>query len=99
MHRGVATAGMLAAYIHEDAAQEIFGDPRSVVGGVFAPRGRALAEGDNYRVSGRWPFSSGIDHCTWLMGGCIVEEDGSPRLLERAAPTSGSRSSAATRSR
>ena len=82
----MATAGMPAAYIPEPAAQEIFGDPRSVVGGVFAPRGRAIADGDSYRVSGRWPFSSGVDHCTWVTGGCIVEEDGSPRLLESGRP-------------
>jgi indole-3-acetate monooxygenase len=82
----MATAGMPAAYLPEEAAQEVYGDPRSVVGGVFAPRGRAVANGDRYLVSGRWPFSSGIDHCTWVMGGCIVEEDGSPRRLESGRP-------------
>jgi alkylation response protein AidB-like acyl-CoA dehydrogenase len=82
----MSTAGMLAAYIPEDAAREVFGDSASVAGGVFAPRGRAVAERDGYRVSGRWPFSSGVDHCDWLMGGCIVEEDGSPRLLEGGRP-------------
>jgi indole-3-acetate monooxygenase len=82
----MATAGMPAAYLPEHAAQEIFGDPRSVVGGVFAPRGRALVDGDRYRVSGRWPFSSGVDHCTWVTGGCIVEENGTPRLLESGRP-------------
>ncbi len=82
----MATAGMPAAYLPEGAAKEIFGDPRSVVGGVFAPRGRAVVDGDRYRVSGRWPFSSGVDHCTWVTGGCIVEENGSPRLLESGRP-------------
>jgi alkylation response protein AidB-like acyl-CoA dehydrogenase len=56
------------------------------VGGVFAPRGRAVVTEGDYLVSGRWPFSSGVDHCTWVMGGCIVEEDGSPRLLESGRP-------------
>jgi alkylation response protein AidB-like acyl-CoA dehydrogenase len=81
-----STAGMPAAYIPEESAREIYGDARSVAGGVFAPKGRAIADGDDYRVSGRWPFSSGVDHCTWLMGGCIVEEDGSPRTLESGRP-------------
>jgi indole-3-acetate monooxygenase len=81
-----ATAGMPAAYIPEETAREIYGDSRAVAGGVFAPRGKAIVEGDAYRVSGRWPFSSGVDHCTWLMGGCIVEEDGSPRTLESGRP-------------
>ena len=83
----MATAGMPAAYIPEDAAREIYGDARSVVGGVFAPKGRAVVEdGDTYRVTGRWPFSSGVDHCTWLMGGCVVEEDGGARMLEGGRP-------------
>jgi alkylation response protein AidB-like acyl-CoA dehydrogenase len=82
----MATAGMPAAYIPEDTAREVYGDSRSVVGGVFAPKGRAVIDGDGYLVSGRWPFSSGVDHCTWLMGGCIVEEDGAPRMLEGGRP-------------
>jgi indole-3-acetate monooxygenase len=82
----MSTAGMVAGYIPEDAAREIYGAPTSVVGGVFAPRGRALPEGDGYRVSGRWPFSSGVDHCDWLLGGCIVERDGNPELLEGGRP-------------
>jgi indole-3-acetate monooxygenase len=82
----MATAGMPAAYIPEEVAREIYGDPRSVVGGVFAPRGRAVVQGESYRVTGRWPFSSGVDHCTWVMGGCVVEENGEPRLLESGRP-------------
>jgi alkylation response protein AidB-like acyl-CoA dehydrogenase len=82
----MATAGMPAAYIPEEVAREVYGDSRSVVGGVFAPRGRAVADGERYRVNGRWPFSSGVDHCTWVMGGCVVEEDGAPRMLEGGRP-------------
>jgi alkylation response protein AidB-like acyl-CoA dehydrogenase len=82
----MSTAGMLAAYIPEEAAREVYGDARSVVGGVFAPKGQAVADGDLYTVTGRWPFSSGVDHCTWLMGGCIVTEGGSPRMLDGGRP-------------
>jgi indole-3-acetate monooxygenase len=82
----MATAGMPAAYLPQAVAREVYGDPRSVVGGVFAPRGRAVADRDGYRVTGRWPFSSGVDHCTWVMGGCVVEENGAPRMLESGRP-------------
>jgi indole-3-acetate monooxygenase len=82
----MSTAGMVAAYIPADEAHEIYGPSDSVVGGVFAPRGRAVAEGDCYRITGRWPFSSGVDHCDWLLGGCIVERDGKPELLEGGRP-------------
>lgn len=67
-----ATSGLVAGYLPEGAAREIYGYPESVVGGVFAPRGRALREDGGFVVSGRWPFASGAHHCHWLMGGCIV---------------------------
>ena len=37
-----ATSGLLAGYLPEDAAREIYAPPRSIVGGVFAPRGDAV---------------------------------------------------------
>src|SRR3954470_6629051 len=68
-----ATSGLLAAYLPEDSAREIYGDPRAVSGGVFAPRGRATRVDGGYRVTGRWPFASGCQHCSWLMGGVLIE--------------------------
>jgi alkylation response protein AidB-like acyl-CoA dehydrogenase len=81
-----ATSGMVAAYIDEDAAREVFGAGGSVSGGVFAPRGTAHRDSDGYIVSGRWAFASGIDHCDWLMGGCMVIEDGARKMLAEGRP-------------
>ena len=81
-----ATSGALATYLPEPAAREVYGDPGVISGGVFAPLGRATPVGDGYRVSGRWPFASGVNHCDWLMGGCLVEEGGELRKLESGAP-------------
>lgn len=67
-----ATSGLVAAYLPEAAAREIYGSPELVVGGVFAPRGRAVRHEPGFAVSGRWPFASGAHHCAWLMGGCVV---------------------------
>lgn len=84
-----ATSGLLAGYLSDEDAGEIYGsDPTSVTGGVFAPRGQAVAEGDSFRMGGRWPFASGIGHCSWLMGGCVVLDDGKPRLLPNGMPDS-----------
>jgi indole-3-acetate monooxygenase len=81
-----ATSGMVAAYLDEAAAQQVFGSTVSVSGGVFAPRGRARSTGDGYIVSGRWAFASGIDHCDWLMGGCMVMDGGAPRMVSEGRP-------------
>ena len=81
-----ATSGMVAAYIDEAAAQEVFGPGASVSGGVFAPRGTAYHESATYLVTGRWAFASGIDHCDWLMGGCMVFENGTRKMLGEGRP-------------
>lgn len=84
-----ATSGLLAAYLADEDAQEVYGaDPESVSGGVFAPRGQAVAEANGWRMRGRWPFASGMAHCSWLMGGCVVFEDGKPALLPGGMPDS-----------
>ena len=81
-----ATAALPAAYMAPEAAREIFADPATITGGVFAPMGRAVLEGDNYRVSGRWAWGSGSANCQWLSGGCVVLDGGKPRLLANGAP-------------
>src|SRR4051794_2893928 len=74
-----ATSGLVAGYLPEAAAREIYAEPATVVAGVFAPKGRATPEPGGFRVSGRWPFASGCRHADWLMGGCVV--DGGMRLM------------------
>ncbi len=80
------TGGAFAAYMPEADAREVYGDAGSCVGGVFAPKGLAVAGDDGFTVSGRWPFTTGVDHCDWLMGGCFVEEEGQIRTLDSGTP-------------
>jgi alkylation response protein AidB-like acyl-CoA dehydrogenase len=81
-----ATSGLLAGYLPPESAREIYADPGAISGGVFAPRGRATRVDGGYSVSGRWPFASGCTHCSWLMGGCIVEGDDPPVPTLMIAP-------------
>jgi len=81
-----ATTGMNAAYMQRSIAEEVYGDPDVITGGVFAPMGRARVEGDGYRVTGRWQWGSGSANCTWLCGGCFIEEEGGLRMGPDGAP-------------
>lgn len=73
-----ATSGMMSAYLDESVAREVYGDPRAVTSGVFAPMGKAVDEGDAYRVSGRWSFASGVEHASYRMGGVVVMSGDAP---------------------
>jgi indole-3-acetate monooxygenase len=83
-----ATSGLISGYLPRDVAHEIYGRPDVVTGGVFAPRGSAVAVDGGFRARGRWAFGSGSEHCAWLLGGCLVVDGGKPRLLERGIPDS-----------
>ena len=62
-----------------EAQDEIWGpSPDTLVGSSLVfPAGRAQRVAGGYRVSGRWPFSSGVDPCAWLIVGAMVAPDGS----------------------
>ena len=81
-----ATSGVTSAYLPLQAAKHIHGDPLTVTGGIFAPRGKAIKDADGYIVTGTWQWASGSSHCQWMKGGCIVYEDGKPRMLRDGVP-------------
>jgi len=41
----------------------------------YAPFGKAERVPEGYRVSGRWPWSSGCDQCEWVILGAFAETD------------------------
>ncbi len=81
-----ATTALNAAYLERDTAREIYADPMTVTGGVFAPTGKAVAENGHYRVTGRWQWGSGSQNCTWLCGGSVLIKEGEVRRLPSGAP-------------
>ena len=51
----------------EDIAKEIWGEQRAVVtNGPPTSLSQAIPVDGGYRLSGRWHFSSGMDHATWI---------------------------------
>lgn len=81
-----ATTALNAAYMDHATAKEIYADPNVITGGVFAPMGKAIDEGDHYRVSGRWQWGSGSANCTWLCGGAVILKEGEMLRLPNGMP-------------
>ena len=75
-----ATSGLISAYLAPETARELFDDPRAISAGIFAPFGKARAVEGGYRVSGRWPFASGCQHATHVMGGVMIAREGKPEM-------------------
>ena len=62
-----------------DAAQQaVWGtDTATRVSSSYAPTGKAVVAGGGYTLSGKWSFSSGCDHCSWvLLGGLVFNDEG-----------------------
>ena len=78
-----STTSSMAAFLPEDPAREMYGDPSSVTGGVFAPNGKGVASTvdgmTGFSVTGRWAWGSGTQHCRWVLGGALCD-DGTFRL-------------------
>jgi len=50
-------------------------DPDARASSALAPTGLVRRVDGGFHLSGRWPFSSGVDHCGWaLLGGVIPDE-------------------------
>jgi indole-3-acetate monooxygenase len=73
-----ATTALNAAYLPDHHARLIWADPNVITGGVFAPKGKAISEGDMYRVSGQWAWGSGSANCGWLVGGALTRDGDKP---------------------
>ena len=80
------STGALAASMPEETAALIYGPADAATCGVLQPKGRADVVEGGFRVSGRWPFGSGIKYSEWICGGSVVHEDGAPRKLSNGVP-------------
>ena len=70
----VAVHNWQISVFDEQAQQDVWGEDNSVlISSSYAPKGIAKPEGDGYRVSGEWDWSSGSDHCDWFFGGAVLD--------------------------
>jgi indole-3-acetate monooxygenase len=69
-----STTSSMSLFLAPEQAELVFGDEGTVTGGVYAPHGRVEAvdgEPGALRVTGRWAWGSGTQHCRWVCGGAL----------------------------
>jgi len=88
---GVVTVHNWQLALFDDQAQkDVWGeDPSTRISSSYAPTGKVEKVEGGYRVSGRWSFSSGCDHCDWIfLGGFAPSEGGPPDMRTFLLPKS-----------
>lgn len=66
------------ALFADEAQQAVWGsDTATRLSSSYAPTGKAVLTDGGYLLSGKWSFSSGCDHCSWvLLGGLVFNSEG-----------------------
>lgn len=61
------------------AAEDVWKDDTSVlIASTYMPKGQVTPVEGGFKFSGRWGFSSGIDHCDWVFLGGLIFNEGEP---------------------
>jgi len=61
------------ALFADEAQQAVWGsDTTTRLSSSYAPTGKAVQAEGGFQLSGKWSFSSGCDHCQWVLLGGLV---------------------------
>ena len=75
----IAVHNWQLAVFDDQAAQDVWADDPSVlISSSYAPVGKVKVVDGGYRLSGRWSFSSGAEHCKWAFLGAVVPTPEAP---------------------
>ena len=87
---GATSIGWPGAYLPEAGMRKVFGDGGRLptAAGSGGVSGSAVAVDGGYRVTGRYPFGSGIRHAGWVIAGAPVSrgDDGPPEARTFVVP-------------
>jgi 3-hydroxy-9,10-secoandrosta-1,3,5(10)-triene-9,17-dione monooxygenase len=78
----VAHASMLAHFPDEAQSDVWVSNPDALIATSLAPVGHFTPVEGGYRLTGNWPWSSGVDHCEWCMLAALpASMDGPPCIF------------------
>jgi 3-hydroxy-9,10-secoandrosta-1,3,5(10)-triene-9,17-dione monooxygenase len=78
IHGVVGGHAWYTGLLSQEAQQDVWGENRDArISSSYAPTGKAERVANGFRLSGRWAFASGVDHCEWIvLGGVIPDKEG-----------------------
>jgi 3-hydroxy-9,10-secoandrosta-1,3,5(10)-triene-9,17-dione monooxygenase len=75
----IAVHNWQLAVFDDQAAQDVWADdPSILISSSYQPVGKVKVVDGGYRLSGRWSFSSGSEHCRWAFLGAVVPTPEAP---------------------
>jgi 3-hydroxy-9,10-secoandrosta-1,3,5(10)-triene-9,17-dione monooxygenase len=75
----IAVHNWQLAVFDDQAAQDVWSDDSSIlISSSYAPVGKVKVVEGGFRLSGRWSFSSGSEHCKWAFLGAVVPTPEAP---------------------
>ncbi|MEH6592296.1 MAG: flavin-dependent monooxygenase [Halioglobus sp.] len=73
----IAVHAFQLALMDDRAQQDVWGDNiHTRVSSSYAPMGKVEIVDGGFKLSGRWGWSSGCDHCSWVLLGAIIPGEG-----------------------
>ena len=79
-------SGLYSGYLDDSVARALYPKLDMAQSGWVYPAVPAVRVDGGYRVSGRWIFGSGSNHCDMLAAGVIETKDGAPVMGADGAP-------------
>ncbi len=79
-------SGYITAFLDEEVAREMYPDIWVATAATATATGQATPVKGGYRVSGRFPFSSGCQHSEWVWVGCNLMENGKQHVHAKGIP-------------
>jgi alkylation response protein AidB-like acyl-CoA dehydrogenase len=75
---GIEVMGMLGAVYDQAVTDKLYADPELIISGALNPLGKAVREAGGYRVTGQWPFASGVHNAHYFWSQSVVHEGDKP---------------------
>jgi resorcinol 4-hydroxylase (FADH2) len=73
--------GWMTAFFPLEAQQEVWGNPDNLLAVSYVPTPKVEVVEGGFKISGSWPWASGVDSATWLiLAAMLPGKDGPPSL-------------------